>query len=237
MLNSADLILKNNQKLQKEIAILRQENTALISKTTKQTNLANKAIKQAKDKEQQLEKIIEDRVETEVWEKIFEEEERLDKREETLKKEHRKYIVIFSIVVVIVTVILLIFSWRVSQKNQTANALLEENNTRLTKVKELESKISDKSKQSASSSSTDNLTTSQSSKETKEPVKSYEQLKQEVDQLYEDSRPINPAEQIQSARQRYDTVKQDVENAKDNISFKSYNELKVQLMLAKSTLD
>lgn len=114
---------------------------------------------------------------------------------------------------------------------------MEENNTSLTRVKELESKISDKSKQSASSSSTDNHTASQSSIETKESVKSYEQLKQEVDQLFEDSRPINPAEQIQSARQRYATVKQDVENAKDSISFKNYYDLKVQLMLAKSNLD
>lgn len=84
---------------------------------------------------------------------------------------------------------------------------MEENNTRLTRVKELESKISDKSKQSASSSSTDNHTASQSSIETKESVKSYEQLKQ------------------------------DVENAKDSISFKNYYDLKVQLMLAKSNID
>ena len=189
---------------------------------------ANVAIKQAEEKEKNLNQIIAERVRSKVSKEIGKKERALDKKRATFEKN----IKIFSWVAVAVFIFLALVIWGAYNQKQEARKMLNEGKERIAIAKKMESKaISNSSRQTASSSDSTN-----SSKESSTPAKPYDQLKEEVDQLFEDSRSTNTREQNMSALQRYDSVKNDVEGAKNSITFKEYYDLKLQLRLTESNL-
>ncbi|KRM78071.1 hypothetical protein FC48_GL000006 [Ligilactobacillus murinus DSM 20452 = NBRC 14221] len=197
-------------------------------KTTDQVSKANIAIKQAKEKEKDLDQLIAKRVRSKVLTEIGKKESALNKKKVTFEKN----IKIFSWVAVAVLIFLALVIWGAYDQKQEARKMLDEGNERIAIAKKMESKsISNSSRQTASSSDSTN-----SSEESSTSAKSYDQLKEEVDQLLEDSRSTNTREQNMSALQRYDSVKNDVESAKNSITFKEYYDLKLQLRITESNL-
>ncbi len=220
-LNNADLSLIENRKLKNQINLSNRKAMDRVSK-------ANVAIKQAEEKEKNLNQIIAERVRSKVSKEIGKKERALDKKRATFEKN----IKIFSWVAVAVFIFLALVIWGAYNQKQEARKMLNEGKERIAIAKKMESKaISNSSRQTASSSDSTN-----SSKESSTPAKPYDQLKEEVDQLFEDSRSTNTREQNMSALQRYDSVKNDVEGAKNSITFKEYYDLKLQLNLTESNL-
>lgn len=64
----------------------------------------------------------------------------------------------------------------------------------------------------------------------------HEQLKEKVIQLFEDSSPLRSKERRESALQRYENIKHEVEKTKGDLNTADYNWLKVYLDLANSNL-
>lgn len=220
-LNNADLSLIENRKLKNQINLSNRKAMDRVSK-------ANVAIKQAEEKEKNLNQIIAERVRSKVSKEIGKKERALDKKRATFEKN----IKIFSWVAVAVFIFLALVILGAYNQKQEARKMLNEGKERIAIAKKMESKaISNSSRQTASSSDSTN-----SSKESSTPAKPYDQLKEEVDQLFEDSRSTNTREQNMSALQRYDSVKNDVEGAKNSITFKEYYDLKLQLNLTESNL-
>lgn len=220
-LNNADLILIENRKLRNQINLSNQKATDQVSK-------ANIAIKQAEEKEKNLDQIIAERVRSKVSKEVGKKERALDEKKASFEKNLRS----FSWVTVAVLIFLALVIWGAYAQKQEAKRMLSEGEERIAKATKMESEImSNVSSQIASNSTSDN-----SSKESSTPAKPYDQLKEEVDQLLEDSRSTNTREQNMSALQRYDSVKNDVEGAKNSITFKEYYDLKLQLRLTESNL-
>lgn len=175
-----------------------------------------------------MDQIIAERVRSKVSKEIGKKERVLNDKKASFEKNLK----IFSCVTVAVLIFLALVIWGAYAQKQEAKRMLSEGEERIAKAKKMESKaISNSSRQTASSSDSTN-----SSEESSTPAKPYDQLKEEVDQLLEDSRSTNTREQNMSALQRYDSVKNDVESARGSITFKEYYDLKLNLRLTESNL-
>ena len=158
-LSNADLILIENRKLRNQINLSNQ-------KATDQVFKANVAIKQAEEKEKNLNQIIAERVRSKVSKEIEKKERALDKKRATFQKD----IKIFSWVAVAVFIFLALVIWGAYDQKQEARKMLNEGKGRIAIAKKMESKaISNGFRQTASSSDSTN-----SSEESSTPTKSYE---------------------------------------------------------------
>lgn len=158
-------------------------------------------------------------------------ETELEEKEVRLEEKRKKHITFISYVTIGIIVVISLFSLGVYNKYQDAKELLDEGGIRLARAEDLEHKLKTNvpvQKSSDSKAIKKEANQSHSQK--------HEQLKEKVIQLFEDSSPLRSKERRESALQRYENIKHEVEKTKGDLNTADYNWLKVYLDLANSNL-